>query len=180
MLYWKYQPKEGGTIMPRKKKDGRFINYYIDRTIYERLERYAEDKSQQMTTALERILDEHLTRYEAEQSSVERYCPNCHILVRSTRCPRCDKRWLEEPGYNDYCFLTDREVIWAGVFEDCLRLNGIPYLTENTIGAGLAAKIGTTVGSVRFYVRYGYFHRAQALEEELFSAEAEIGEEDAE
>ena len=42
--------------MPRKKKDGRHINYYIDRMIYERLEEYADEKGQTMTTALERIL----------------------------------------------------------------------------------------------------------------------------
>ncbi len=61
--------------MPRKKKDGRFINYYIDRSIYERLERYAEDRSQPMTTALERILDEHLSHCEAELAATQRYCP---------------------------------------------------------------------------------------------------------
>ena len=42
--------------MPRPKKDGRHINYYIDRMIYERLEEYADEKGQTMTTALERIL----------------------------------------------------------------------------------------------------------------------------
>ena len=42
--------------MPRPKKDGRHINYYIDRLIYERLEEYADEKGQTMTTALERIL----------------------------------------------------------------------------------------------------------------------------
>ena len=42
--------------MPRKKKDGRHINYYIDRLIYERLEEYADEKGQTMTMALERIL----------------------------------------------------------------------------------------------------------------------------
>lgn len=157
--------------MARKKKDGRFINYYIDRTIYERLERYADDKSQQMTTAVERILDDYLTRYEAEIASVERYCPNCHILVRSTRCPRCDKKWLEEPNPNDYCFLTEKDSLWAGVLEDCLRQNAVPYLTENTIGAGLTAKMGSMLESVRFYVRYAYYHQAKALEEELFAAE---------
>ena len=50
--------------MPRKKKDGRFINYYIDRHIFERLERYAHAKGQQMTTAIERILLEYLDKYE--------------------------------------------------------------------------------------------------------------------
>ena len=42
--------------MARPKKDGRHINYYIDRLIYERLEEYADEKGQTMTTALERIL----------------------------------------------------------------------------------------------------------------------------
>lgn len=50
--------------MPRKKKDGRFINYYIDRGIFERLERYAKSRGQQMTTAIERILKEHLDKYD--------------------------------------------------------------------------------------------------------------------
>lgn len=163
--------------LARKKKDGRFINYYIDRTIYERLERYAEDKAQPMTTALERILDDHLTRYEAEIAGVERYCPNCHILVRDIRCGRCGKKWLEEPLPNDYCFLTERDAVWAGVFEDALRQNGIPYLTENTLSAALAAKIGTMMGSVLFYVRYSHYHQAKALEEELFAGEAQSGEE---
>lgn len=54
--------------MPRKKKDGRFINYYIDRHIFERLERYAHARGQQMTTAIERILKEHLDKYEAAHS----------------------------------------------------------------------------------------------------------------
>lgn len=164
--------------MARKKKDGRFINYYIDRTIYERLERYADDKSQQMTTALERILDEYLTRYESEIASVERYCPNCHMLVRDTRCPRCDKKWLEEPKANDYCFLTEREMIWSGVLEDCLRRNGVPYLTENRIGAGMTAKIGSMMESVRIYVRYAWYHQAKALEEELFTAESQSVQEE--
>ena len=38
--------------MPRPKKDGRFINYFLDRTIYDRLKAYAEDKGQSMTTAI--------------------------------------------------------------------------------------------------------------------------------
>ena len=71
--------------MARKKKDGRFINYYIDRLIYERLERYAEDKGQPVTSALERILDDSLTRYEQEMASVERYCPNCHAVTRTAQ-----------------------------------------------------------------------------------------------
>lgn len=53
--------------MPRKKKDGRHINYYIDRMIYERLEEYAEEKGQTMTTALERILKQFFDKNDEEK-----------------------------------------------------------------------------------------------------------------
>ena len=46
--------------MAREKKDGRYINYYIDREIYERFIEYAESKGQTATTALERILKQYL------------------------------------------------------------------------------------------------------------------------
>ena len=165
--------------MARKKKDGRFINYYIDRSIYEKLERYADDKAQPMTAALERILDDYLARYETEIASVERYCPNCHILIRNTRCPVCDKRWLEEPTPEDYCFLTEKDSVWAGVLEHCLRQNAIPYLTQNTMGAGLTAKMGTMMERIKFYVRYASWRKAKELETELFSSDSlEIDEED--
>ncbi|MDD7672568.1 MAG: hypothetical protein PT965_06650 [Clostridia bacterium] len=53
--------------MPRPKKDGRHINYYIDRMIYERLEEYAEEKGQTMTTALERILKQFFDKTDEEK-----------------------------------------------------------------------------------------------------------------
>lgn len=45
--------------MPRQKKDGHYINYYIDRETYERLEKYCEVKGQTKTAAIERILKQH-------------------------------------------------------------------------------------------------------------------------
>lgn len=48
--------------MSRPKKDGAYINYYIERELVEKLRDYAEDKGQTMTTALERILREHLIK----------------------------------------------------------------------------------------------------------------------
>ena len=53
--------------MPRKKKDGRHINYYIDRMIFERLEEYADEKGQTMTTALERILKQFFDKTHEEK-----------------------------------------------------------------------------------------------------------------
>ena len=53
--------------MPRKKKDGRHINYYIDRVIFERLEEYADEKGQTMTMALERILKQFFDKNDEEK-----------------------------------------------------------------------------------------------------------------
>ena len=53
--------------MARPKKDGRHINYYIDRLIYERLEEYADEKGQTMTMALERILKQFFDKNDEEK-----------------------------------------------------------------------------------------------------------------
>ena len=45
-----------GKKMPRAKKDGHYINYYISRDLYEMLQEYAERKGQTGTMAIERIL----------------------------------------------------------------------------------------------------------------------------
>lgn len=54
--------------MPREKKDGKFINYYIKREIYEELKKYSEEKGQTMTMAIERILKEYLQKTKEEKT----------------------------------------------------------------------------------------------------------------
>ena len=55
------------------------------------------------------------------------------------------------------------------MFEDVLSQNAVPYLTENALGSGLAARMGNMLESVRFYIRYAHYHRGKELEQELFS-----------
>ena len=50
--------------MPRPKKDGKHINYYIDRGVYEKLRELAEERGQTMTVAIERILKEYFDKLE--------------------------------------------------------------------------------------------------------------------
>ena len=52
--------------MPRPKKDGVNINYFIRRDVKEKLDLYCEKKGQTATMAVERILDEHLSKYLEE------------------------------------------------------------------------------------------------------------------
>ena len=48
--------------MAKQKKDGRYINLYLDRNLLNRLALYATQKGQTKTTAIERILKEHLDK----------------------------------------------------------------------------------------------------------------------
>lgn len=50
--------------MARPKKDGVYINYYIQKDIKDRLDRYCEDVGQTNTMAIERILKQFLDDYE--------------------------------------------------------------------------------------------------------------------
>lgn len=49
--------------MARQKKDGVNINYFIRRDVKERLDSYCEEVGQTATMAIERILDDFLTKY---------------------------------------------------------------------------------------------------------------------
>lgn len=58
---------EGVSDMPRAKKDGVNINYFIRKDVKEKLDAYCEEKGQTATMAIERILEEHLDRHFAEK-----------------------------------------------------------------------------------------------------------------
>ena len=49
--------------MPRHKKDGVNINYYIRKDVKLKLDAYCEEVGQTATMAIERILNEFLTKY---------------------------------------------------------------------------------------------------------------------
>lgn len=158
--------------MPRKKKDGRFINYYIDRHIFERLERYAHARGQQMTNAIERILQEYLDQHDTAvpKGDATAYCPSCGLLTDGLRCPNCGSKNVRAPLGEDYCRLTEMDTIWKDALSDLLRQYGIPFVTKNVLGAGLAAKIGPALEKIRFYVPYAYLEIAKTLQQGFFSA----------
>lgn len=49
--------------MARAKKDGVFINYYIQKDIKDKLDKYCDDVGQTNTMAIERILGKFLDDY---------------------------------------------------------------------------------------------------------------------
>lgn len=98
------------------------------------------------------------------------YCPNCRLLVEGSLCPVCGSKKLRQPEQTDYCFLTEQNTIWAGALEELLRQDGVAVVTQNVLGAGLAARIGPAQEKVRFYVPFSDFERALEVKKE-FAAE---------
>ena len=54
--------------MARPKKDGVYINYYIERSIKERLDEYCDEVGQTNTMAIERILKKFLDEHDKKKT----------------------------------------------------------------------------------------------------------------
>ncbi len=50
--------------MPRAKKDGKFLNCYIDREILEKLEQYCGETGIPKTSVVEKALGQYLMQFE--------------------------------------------------------------------------------------------------------------------
>ncbi len=55
--------------MARAKKNGKYVNYYIDATVVERLEQYCEETGLTKTMALERILKAYFAELDNNSSN---------------------------------------------------------------------------------------------------------------
>lgn len=49
--------------MPRQKKDGKIVNFYLSREVIERLEKYCKETGQSKTAAAERMMSNELDLY---------------------------------------------------------------------------------------------------------------------
>lgn len=50
--------------MPRAKKDGKFLNCYVDKEIFVKLEQYCEKTSIPKTAVVEKALSRYLMQFE--------------------------------------------------------------------------------------------------------------------
>ena len=97
------------------------------------------------------------------------YCEDCGHLVEEERCPNCGNRNLREPKEKDPCFLTEQDYVSSGILEDVLKQEGIPFLRQNVLGAGVAIKVGPMLDRGRFFVAWDQLPKARELAEELFA-----------
>ena len=93
------------------------------------------------------------------------YCPHCRILTVNV----CLSRAVREPERGDWCFLAEKEKPWDGALTEILSQNGVPFLTESVLGAGLSARLGSSFERVRVYVPWERYETARELERGFFS-----------
>ena len=103
------------------------------------------------------------------------YCEKCRIVFEANCCPGCGNQRVREPKPNDPCFLTEKGVIWAGMLEDMLRQNGIPFLTKKALGAGLALKVGPMSERISLYVPFSRLQDSVEIVNAVFSDPSEGG-----
>lgn len=57
--------------MARAKKDGRYVNYYLEKEVVDKLDKYCEETGLTKTVAIERILGKHLDEYFSHPGKTE-------------------------------------------------------------------------------------------------------------
>lgn len=64
---------------------------------------------------------------------------------------------------DNYCFLTEKDAVWTEPLSDILKDNGIRFITRNTLGAGIAVRVGPILERTIFYVLQDQLSQAQEI-----------------
>lgn len=100
------------------------------------------------------------------------YCEKCNSLTGGDLCPVCGGA-LRQPEINDYILFAVREQMWAEMFIDALRDNGIDAVTKPVMGAGLTAKLGMLGEELQIYIPYGSVSLANEISDLMFGEDFE-------
>ena len=99
------------------------------------------------------------------------YCEKCHYLSKDEKCNNCGDKKLRMVHDEDYCFLIEKEMIWAEMLKEILEKNKIDFVSSPVLGAGITTRIGIASETYQFYVRYTQYKEAQELIEMMFNTQ---------
>lgn len=89
------------------------------------------------------------------------YCIQCRELMEAP-CPT-RHHTSREPRPDDQVLLFRGSNIQAGIMEAMLKEEGLPFLKEGRLGAGLATWAGEMLESYSIYVPYALYDKANEL-----------------
>lgn len=96
------------------------------------------------------------------------YCTHCYCITKDTRCASCGADNLRAVQTTDFCFITEKEDMWAKMFMEILKDNDIAATSLPEYGAGLVMRTGIQERQ-RIYVQYKDLEKTLALLKETFS-----------
>lgn len=97
------------------------------------------------------------------------YCDRCNNIFIDDKCPHCNSKKVREVRDDDYCFIIEKELIWAEALRELLDKNNIPYEVLTKYGAGLSIKMGPYNEVYRFYIPYKYMEQATNIISKMFN-----------
>ena len=99
------------------------------------------------------------------------YCQRCKAVFDGNgTCPVCGSKKTRPVLSDDICFLTDADPFFCAMLKDVLHQNGIPALSNSTLGAGMAMRAGSMFERVKLYVRYEHLAKAKEIVDEFFNS----------
>ena len=100
------------------------------------------------------------------------YCPKCQKLtLEQETCPECGKHTLRPPREDDIVLLAEEGYLRASMLEPLLEQAEIPFSKIGRLGSGIAAMIGFTQDTYRFYVPFAAYEAARDVALVLESGE---------
>lgn len=97
-----------------------------------------------------------------------KYCNQCHHIFEDHICPYCQSKSVRDVQGDDYCFLIEKQYIWANMIKEYLDKANIPYICHQDMGSALALKVGPMLENYSFYVPYNHYTQAKNMVDEMF------------
>lgn len=88
------------------------------------------------------------------------FCEKCNAVHATTECPECRTRGLRPVEDDDFCFLTEREVMWADMLRAALADVDIESAYRPVFGAALSISMGKALERHQIYVPYDCYDAA--------------------
>lgn len=97
-----------------------------------------------------------------------KYCLDCYHLCENQQCSNCNSRNVRDVLDDDYCFLVEKSALYIETVKEYLEKYNIPYISQGSMGAGMALKVGPMLEMFSIYVPYKYYHDALKIIEFMF------------
>lgn len=95
------------------------------------------------------------------------YCERCHLAVDGEQCPVCGQSRLPAVRGEDYCFLAEKEDMWAQLLREILEDNGVHPIVHNAVDVVCVMRGGER-SRQRIYVPYRHLELARDLMQVAF------------